>query len=77
VLESHRRASPNSVGLGHVCPFTGQTERDGKTNLVTNGVLKDWHMQNGDWQHLARQVVRLEEPRTNSVSEPSEPRQRR
>jgi hypothetical protein len=28
--------------------FTGETERDGKTNLVTIGVLMVWHKQNGD-----------------------------
>jgi hypothetical protein len=24
-----------------------------------------WHQQNGNWKLLARQAVRLEEPRTN------------
>ena len=45
--------------------FTGETERDGKTNPVTIGVLMVWHQQNGDWKLLARQAVRREEPRTN------------
>ncbi len=38
--------------------LTGETERDGKTNMV-------WHKPDGQWQLLARQAVRLEEPRTN------------
>ena len=46
---------------------TGETERDGKTKPVTIGVLMVWHQQNGDWKLLARQAVRLEEPRTNGV----------
>jgi ketosteroid isomerase-like protein len=45
--------------------LTGETERDGKTNPVKIGVLMVWHKQNGDWKLLARQAVRLEEPRTN------------
>ena len=46
---------------------TGETERDGKTNPVTIGVLMVWHQQNGDWKLLARQAVRREAPRTNGV----------
>jgi ketosteroid isomerase-like protein len=45
--------------------LTGETERDGKTNPVKIGVLMVWHQQNGNWTLLARQAVRLEEPRTN------------
>jgi hypothetical protein len=45
--------------------FTGKTARDRKTTPVTLGVLTVWHTQNGDWQLLARQAVRLEAPRTN------------
>jgi hypothetical protein len=45
--------------------LTGETERDGKTNPVKIGVLMVWHKQSGDWKLLARQAVRLEEPRTN------------
>jgi ketosteroid isomerase-like protein len=45
--------------------LTGETERDGKTNPVKIGVLMVWHKQNGEWKLLARQAVRLEEPRTN------------
>jgi hypothetical protein len=45
--------------------LTGETERDGKTNPVKIGVLMVWHKQDGKWQLLARQAVRLEEPRTN------------
>jgi ketosteroid isomerase-like protein len=45
--------------------FTGESERDGKTNPVKLGVLMVWHKQGGDWKLLARQAVRLEEPRTN------------
>jgi ketosteroid isomerase-like protein len=45
--------------------LTGETERDGKTNPVKIGVLMVWHQQNGNWKLLARQAVRLEEPRTN------------
>jgi len=45
--------------------FTGETERDGKTNPVKIGVLMVWHKQDGNWKLLARQAVRLEEPRTN------------
>jgi ketosteroid isomerase-like protein len=45
--------------------LTGETERDGKTNPVKIGVLMIWHKQNGHWKLLARQAVRLEEPRTN------------
>jgi ketosteroid isomerase-like protein len=45
--------------------LTGETERDGKTNPVKLGVLMVWHKQNGAWKLLARQAVRLEEPRTN------------
>ncbi len=45
--------------------LTGETERDGKTNPVKIGVLMVWHKQNGAWKLLARQAVRLEEPRTN------------
>jgi ketosteroid isomerase-like protein len=45
--------------------FTGESERDGKTNPVKLGVLMVWHKQDGNWKLLARQAVRLEEPRTN------------
>ena len=45
--------------------LTGETERDGKTNPVKIGVLMVWHKPDGQWQLLARQAVRLEEPRTN------------
>jgi ketosteroid isomerase-like protein len=45
--------------------LTGETERDGKTNPVKIGVLMVWHKQDGNWKLLARQAVRLEEPRTN------------
>jgi hypothetical protein len=45
--------------------LTGETERDGKTNPVKIGVLMVWQKQDGDWKLLARQAVRLEEPRTN------------
>ena len=45
--------------------FTGESERDGKTNPVKIGVLMVWHKQDGNWKLLARQAVRLEEPRTN------------
>jgi ketosteroid isomerase-like protein len=45
--------------------LTGETERDGKTNPVKIGVLMVWHNQDGHWKLLARQAVRLEEPRTN------------
>jgi ketosteroid isomerase-like protein len=45
--------------------LTGETERDGKTNPVKIGVLMVWHKQDGHWKLLARQAVRLEEPRTN------------
>jgi hypothetical protein len=45
--------------------FTGETERDGKINPVTIGVLMVWHKPDGNWKLLARQAVRLEEPRTN------------
>ncbi|MDQ3829526.1 MAG: nuclear transport factor 2 family protein [Candidatus Tectomicrobia bacterium] len=45
--------------------LTGETERDGKINPVKIGVLMVWHKQNGEWKLLARQAVRLEEPRTN------------
>lgn len=45
--------------------FTGETERDGKTNPVKIGVLMVWQKQDGKWKLLARQAVRLEEPRTN------------
>jgi ketosteroid isomerase-like protein len=45
--------------------LTGETERDGKTNPVKIGVLMVWHKPDGNWQLLARQAVRLEEPRTN------------
>ncbi|MGH8070800.1 MAG: nuclear transport factor 2 family protein [Candidatus Entotheonellia bacterium] len=45
--------------------LTGETERDGKTNPVKIGVLMVWHKPDGHWQLLARQAVRLEEPRTN------------
>jgi ketosteroid isomerase-like protein len=45
--------------------LTGETERDGKTNPVKIGVLMVWHKPDGPWQLLARQAVRLEEPRTN------------
>jgi hypothetical protein len=40
--------------------LTGETERDGKTNPVKIGVLMVWHEQDGHWQLLARQAVRLE-----------------
>jgi ketosteroid isomerase-like protein len=45
--------------------LTGETERDGKTNPVKIGVLMVWHKPDGAWKLLARQAVRLEEPRTN------------
>ena len=45
--------------------LTGETERDGKTNPVKLGVLMVWHKQDGNWKLLARQAVRLGEPRTN------------
>jgi ketosteroid isomerase-like protein len=45
--------------------LTGETERDGKTNPVKIGVLMVWHKPDGNWKLLARQAVRLEEPRTN------------
>jgi len=45
--------------------FTGETERDGKINPVTIGVLMVWHKPDGNWKLLARQAMRLEEPRTN------------
>lgn len=45
--------------------LTGETERDGKTNPVKIGVLMVWHKPDGNWQLLARQAVRLAEPRTN------------
>jgi ketosteroid isomerase-like protein len=45
--------------------LTGETEREGKTNPVKIGVLMVWHKQDGNWKLLARQAVRLEEPRTN------------
>jgi hypothetical protein len=45
--------------------LSGETERDGKTNSVKIGVLMVWHKPDGNWQLLARQAVRLEEPRTN------------
>jgi ketosteroid isomerase-like protein len=45
--------------------LTGETERDGKTNPVKIGVLMVWQKQDGHWKLLARQAVRLEEPRTN------------
>jgi ketosteroid isomerase-like protein len=45
--------------------LTGETERDGKANPVKIGVLMVWHKQDGNWKLLARQAVRLEEPRTN------------
>jgi ketosteroid isomerase-like protein len=45
--------------------LTGETERDGKTNPVKIGVLMVWHKPDGQWKLLARQAVRLEEPRTN------------
>ena len=32
---------------------------------VKIGVLMVWHKQDGNWKLLARQAVRLEEPRTN------------
>jgi hypothetical protein len=47
------------------CTFTGESERDGKTNPVKLGVLMVWHQQGGHWKLLARQAVRLEEARTN------------
>jgi ketosteroid isomerase-like protein len=45
--------------------LTGETERDGKTNPVKIGVLMVWHKPDGQWKLLARQAVRLEDPRTN------------
>jgi ketosteroid isomerase-like protein len=45
--------------------LTGETERDGKTNPVKIGILMVWQKQDGNWKLLARQAVRLEEPRTN------------
>ena len=45
--------------------FAGESERDGKTNPVKLGVLTVWQKQDGNWKLLARQAVRLEEPRTN------------
>jgi Domain of unknown function (DUF4440) len=45
--------------------FTGETARDGKTNPVTIGILMVWHKPDGNRKLLARQTVRLEEPRTN------------
>jgi len=45
--------------------FTGESERDGKTNPVKLGVLTVWLKQDANWKLLARQAVRLEEPRTN------------
>jgi ketosteroid isomerase-like protein len=45
--------------------FTGESERDGKTNPVKLGVLTVWNKQNGQWKLLARQAVRLEVPQTN------------
>jgi Domain of unknown function (DUF4440) len=47
------------------CTFTGESERDGKTNPVKLGVLMVWNKQDGHWKLLARQAVRLEETRTN------------
>jgi Domain of unknown function (DUF4440) len=47
------------------CTFTGESERDGKTNPVKLGVLMVWNKQDGHWKLLARQAVRLEEARTN------------
>ena len=45
--------------------LTGETARDGQTNPVKIGVLMVWHKPDGAWKLLARQAVRLEEPRTN------------
>jgi ketosteroid isomerase-like protein len=45
--------------------FTGESERDGKTNPVKLGVLTVWQKQDGNWKLLARQAVRLEAPQTN------------
>ena len=45
--------------------FTGESERDGKTNAVKLGVLMVWHKQDGKWKLLARQAVRLPEAATN------------
>jgi Domain of unknown function (DUF4440) len=45
--------------------LSGETARGGKTNPVKIGVLMVWHKPDGQWQLLARQAVRLEEPRTN------------
>jgi ketosteroid isomerase-like protein len=53
----------NSAIVRHT--FTGESERDGKTNPVKLGVLTVWQKQDGNWKLLARQAVRLEEPRTN------------
>jgi Domain of unknown function (DUF4440) len=50
--------------------FTGETERDGKTNPITICVLMVWHTPDGQWQLLARQAVRREEPRTNGAAKP-------
>src|SRR5437867_8983580 len=41
--------------------FTGESERDGKTDAVKLGVLTVWHKQDGKWKLLARQAVRLPE----------------
>jgi len=53
----------NTATVRHT--FTGESERDGKTNPVKLGVLTVWQKQDGNWKLLARQAVRLEEPRTN------------
>jgi hypothetical protein len=45
--------------------LTGETEHDGKTNPVKTDVLIVRHKPDGQGQLLARQAVRLEEPRTN------------
>lgn len=60
-----RSYRPKFLDYYRKATFTGETERDGKTNPVKIGVLMVWHKQNGDWKLLARQAVRLEEPRTN------------
>ena len=45
--------------------FTGESERDGKTNAVKLGVLTVWHKQDGKWKLLARQAVSLPSSRSN------------
>lgn len=38
---------------------TGTRERDGKTEIIKNGVLMVWQKQDGRWKLLARQGNRL------------------